>query len=164
MAKKNKKSTSKKPTLKDQIKSLNNDLESEKDKYLRLFAEFENFRKRTSKERIELFKTASKELMSALLPVLDDMDRAMKEFEKDSSVDYTGFKLIYNKFYDTLVSNGLSKIEVSVGTIFDAEKHEAITQIKAPSKKMVGKIIDVIENGYLIGDKILRYPKVVVGN
>ena len=120
MAEKNKKSTSKKPTLKDQIKSLNN--------------------------------------------VLDDMDRAMKEFEKDSSVDYTGFKLIYNKFYDTLVSNGLSKIEVSAGTIFDAEKHEAITQIKAPSKKMVGKIIDVVENGYLIGDKILRYPKVVVGN
>ena len=96
--------------------------------------------------------------------VLDDMDRAMKEFEKDNSVDYTGFKLIYNKFYDTLVSNGLSKIEVSAGTIFDAEKHEAITQIKAPSKKMVGKIIDVVENGYLIGDKILRYPKVVVGN
>ena len=164
MAEKNKKSTSKKPTLKDQIKSLNNDIESEKDKYLRLFAEFENFRKRTSKERIELFKTASKELMSALLPVLDDMERAMKEFEKDNSADYTGFKLIYNKFYDILVSNGLSKIEVSEGTIFDAEKHEAITQIKAPSKKMVGKIIDVVENGYLIGDKILRYPKVVVGN
>ena len=77
---------------------------------------------------------------------------------------HLGFKLIYNKFYDTLVSNGLSKIEVSEGTIFDAEKHEAITQIKAPSKKMVGKIIDVVENGYLIGDKILRYPKVVVGN
>ena len=95
MAEKNKKSTSKKPTLKDQIKSLNNDLESEKDKYLRLFAEFENFRKRTSKERIELFKTASKELMSALLPVLDDMDRAMKEFEKDSSVDYTCQKIKY---------------------------------------------------------------------
>ena len=164
MADKNKKSVSKKPTSRDQIKSLNNDIESEKDKYLRLFAEFENFRKRTSKERIELFKTASKELMSALLPVLDDMDRALKEFEKDNNVDYTGFKLIHNKFYDTLVSNGLSKIDVSAGTTFDAEKHEAITQIKAPSKKMVGKIIDVVENGYLIGDKILRYPKVVVGN
>ena len=89
MPEKNKKTVPKKPTLKDQIKSLNNDIESEKDKYLRLFAEFENFRKRTSKERIELFKTASKELMSALLPVLDDMDRALKEFEKDNNVDYT---------------------------------------------------------------------------
>ena len=95
MPEKNKKSSSKKPTLKDQIKSLNNEIESEKDKYLRLFAEFENFRKRTSKERIELFKTASKELMSALLPVLDDMDRALKEFEKDNNVDYTGYSMSY---------------------------------------------------------------------
>ena len=92
--------------------------------------------------------------MSALLPVLDDMERAMKEFEKDKTIDYTGFKLIYNKLNDTLVSNGLSKIEVSAGTIFDAEKHEAITQIKAPSKKMVGKIIDV--PGDLISESIKK--------
>ena len=137
----------------------------EKDKNLRLFAEFENFRKRTAKERLDLFKTASSELMSALLPITDDMDRALNEFKKSENDDLIkGFELIYNKFHDILKSNGLSIIEVKIGDVFDSEKHEAITQIKATDKKMIGKIVDVVETGYLLGEKILRYPRVVVAN
>ena len=166
MATKNKKSTkTKTPSLKDQVKSLNENLNDEKDKFLRLFAEFENFRKRTAKERLDLFKTASSELMSALLPITDDMYRALNEFKKSENDDLIkGFELIYNKFHDILKSNGLSVIEVKIGDVFDSEKHEAITQIKETDKKMVGKIVDVVETGYLLGEKILRYPKVVVAN
>ena len=130
-----------------------------------MFAEFENYRKRTAKERLELFKTASQELMTALLPIADDMDRALTEMKKSEDAEnLQGFELIYSKFNDILKAKGLTLIDVKIGDKFDSENHEAITQIKAPSKKMVGKIIDVVENGYLIGDKILRYPKVVVGN
>ena len=166
MSTKNKKSKkSKAPTLKDQVQSLNDELKDEKDKFLRLFAEFENFRKRTAKERLDLFKTASSELMTALLPVTDDMDRALNEFKKSKNDDLIqGFELMYNKFHDILKSNGLSIIDVKNGDVFDSEKHEAITQIKATDKKMVGKIVDVIETGYSIGEKIIRYPKVVVAN
>ena len=166
MAPKNKKSTKvKTPSLKDQIKSLNDELKEEKDKFLRLFAEFENFRKRTAKERLDLFKTASSELMTALLPITNDMDRALNEFKKSKNDELIkGYELIYNKFYDTLKSNGLTIIEVKIGDPFDSDKHEAITQIKASDKKMVGKIVDIIETGYSLGEKILRYPKVVVAN
>lgn len=166
MAPKNKKSTKvKTPSLKDQIKSLNDELKEEKDKFLRLFAEFENFRKRTAKERLDLFKTASSELMTALLPITNDMDRALNEFKKSKNDDLIkGYELIYNKFYDTLKSNGLTIIEVKIGDPFDSDKHEAITQIKASDKKMVGRIVDIIETGYSLGEKILRYPKVVVAN
>ena len=160
----NKKSTrSKSPSSKAQIESLKSELKNENDKYLRLFAEFENFRKRTTKERLELYKTASSELMQALLPVTDDMDRALIEFKKSKNEELIkGYELILNKFSDILKSNGLLRIVVNNGDVFDADKHEAITQIKAPNKKMTGKIVDVIESGYMIGDKILRYPKVVV--
>jgi len=166
MATKNKKSTKvKTPSLKDQIKSLNDELKEEKDKFLRLFAEFENFRKRTAKERLDLFKTASSELMTALLPITNDMDRALNEFKKSKNDELIkGYELIYNKFYDTLKSNGLTIIEVKIGDPFDSDKHEAITQIKASDKKMVGRIVDIIETGYSLGEKILRYPKVVVAN
>lgn len=166
MATNKKKSTkSKSPTLKDQIKSLNDNLNDEKDKFLRLFAEFENFRKRTAKERLDLFKTASSELMTSLLPIADDMDRALNEFKKSNDENLIkGFELIYNKFHDTLKSNGLQLIEVNKGDVFDSEKHEAITQIKASDKKMIGKIVDIVESGYVLGEKILRYPKVVVAN
>ncbi len=162
----NKKSTrSKSSSSKAQIESLKTELKNENDKYLRLFAEFENFRKRTTKERIELYKTASSELMCALLPVTDDMDRALIEFKKSKNEELIkGYELILNKFTDILKSNGLVRIVVNNGDVFDADKHEAITQIKAPNKKMTGKIVDVIESGYMIGDKILRYPKVVVAN
>ena len=166
MANSKKKSTKpKSPTLKNQIKSLNDELKDEKDKFLRLFAEFENFRKRTAKERLDLFKSASSELMTALIPVADDMDRAFNEFKKSENENLIkGFELIYNKLNDTLKANGLTVIVVNKGDVFDSEKHEAITQIKATDKKMVGKVVDVIETGYSLVEKILRYPKVVVAN
>lgn len=143
---------------------LKQDLNDQKDKYLRLFAEFENYKRRTSKERLELFKTASQELMQVMLPVLDDFDRALKEIKKsddDSLVE--GVELINNKFRETLKSKGLEPMAVKEGDTFDADIHEAVTQIPAPDKSMKGKIVDVVEKGYTLGDKIIRYPKVVTG-
>jgi molecular chaperone GrpE len=138
-------------------------LSQEKDRYLRLFAEFENYKRRTSKERIELFKTASHDVMVALLPVLDDFDRALKELEKSDDTLFQGVQLIRNKFFETLKQKGLRLIDIEPGTTFDADQHEAITQIPAPTEDMKGKIIDVIEKGYKLGEKIIRYPKVVIG-
>lgn len=159
------KKSKKKPTLKDQVNELNQQVSDEKDKFLRLFAEFENYRKRTSKERLELFKTASQELMIALLPISDDMDRALLEFKKSNNNDLIqGFELIYSKFNEILKSKGLSELKVKKGDKFDPESHEAITQIKAEKEKNKGKIVDVIEKGFLLGDKIIRYPKVIVAN
>lgn len=156
---------SKKPTLKSQIESLELSVKDQKDKFLRLFAEFENYKKRTSKERLDLYKTASQELMTALLPIVDDLNRASKEFEKSKEKSLIeGMSLIKNKFSDILKSQGLILVEVNNGDDFDAEIHEAITQIPAENDKMKGKIIDVIESGYKLGEKIIRYPKVVVGN
>ncbi len=140
-------------------------LAQEKDRYLRLFAEFENYKKRTSKERMDLFKTASQELMTAILPILDDLDRGIVEVKKVKDKEtLKGLELISNKLNGILNQKGLQKMNVKAGDVFDAEIHEAITQIPAPSKKMVGKIIDITEKGYQLGDKIIRYPKVVVGN
>jgi molecular chaperone GrpE len=159
------KKSKKKPTLKDQVNELNQQVTDEKDKFLRLFAEFENYRKRTSKERLELFKTASQELMVALLPISDDMDRALLEFKKSNNNDLIqGFELIYTKFNEILKSKGLNELKVKKGDKFDPESHEAITQIKAEKEKNKGKIVDVIEKGFLLGDKIIRYPKVIVAN
>lgn len=159
------KKSKKKPTLKDQVNELNQQVSDEKDKFLRLFAEFENYRKRTSKERLELFKTASQELMVALLPISDDMDRALLEFKKSNNNDLIqGFELIYTKFNEILKSKGLNELKVKKGDKFDPESHEAITQIKAEKEKNKGKIVDVIEKGFLLGDKIIRYPKVIVAN
>ena len=161
----NKSKSSKKPTLKSQLESLQNEIKEEKDKFLRLFAEFENYKKRTSKERLDLYKTASQELRTALLPIIDDLKRASAEFEKSKEKSLVeGFSLINNKFSDTLKSQGLVLIEVKKGDEFDAEIHEAITQIPAENDKMKGKIIDITEQGYKLGEKIIRYPKVVVGN
>jgi molecular chaperone GrpE len=140
-------------------------LAQEQDKFLRLFAEFENYKKRTSRERIELFKTANQELMSAILPILDDLERGIVEVKKVKDKEtLKGLELISSKLNSILNQKGLEKMKVKNGDTFDAEIHEAITQIPAPSKKMIGKIIDVTENGYQLGDKIIRYPKVVVGN
>jgi len=139
-------------------------IQKEKDKFLRLFAEFENYKKRTNKERIELFSTASQELMTSLLPVLDDFDRAEQEFTKNKENElFKGVSLIQNKFADTLKSKGLKLIEIKKGDVFNADDHEAVTQIPAPNDKLKGKIIDVIEKGYLLGEKVIRYPKVVIG-
>ena len=144
--------------------NLEDQLKEEKDKFLRLFAEFENYKRRTAKERIELFSTASEEVMVSLLPILDDFDRASAEIEKDNENEiFKGVLLIKNKLFDSLKSKGLALIEVNKGDEFSADDHEAVTQIPAPSKKMEGKIIDVIEKGYKLGEKVIRYPKVVIG-
>lgn len=156
---------SKQDDLQNQIDELTSNLEKEKNQFLRLFAEFENYKKRTSKERLELFKTASQEVVTALLPIVDDFERALTEMEKSENEDQTqGIKLIYNKLTDTLQNQGLVKMEVGQGDDFDAELHEAITQIPAPEDKLKGKIVDVVGTGYKLGEKIIRYPKVVVGN
>ena len=166
---KSKKSTAKKKIKQDdlqvKIDELTSSVEKEKDQFLRLFAEFENYKKRTSKERLELFKTASQEVVTALLPVLDDFERAIADIKKsDRNDQLLGIELIYNKLSDTLQNQGLTKMEVNKGDGFDAELHEAITQIPAPEEKLKGKVIDVVGTGYKLGEKIIRYPNVVVGN
>lgn len=144
---------------------LREDLAKEKDKFLRLFAEFENFKKRTSKERVEMFKTAGQEIMVSMLPVLDDFDRALKELAKSEDKEMLkGVELIRGKFSETLKAKGLEEVKAAQGDAFDAEIHDAITQIPAPDKKLKGKIVDVVEKGYKLGDRIIRHPKVVVGN
>ena len=158
---KNKKIKTKKSILEAELKE---DLQDEKEKYLRLFAEFENFKKRTLRERIELFKTANKEVMSALIPIMDDYDRAKSQINnKNSNEEIKGILLIFNKMNEILKSNGLSDIETSVGDTFDSEIHEAITQISVQENNQKGKVVDVIEKGYQLGEKIIRFPKVVVG-
>lgn len=143
---------------------LTQDLATEKDKYIRLFAEFENYKRRTSKERIELFKTANQEVLQAMLPVLDDFDRAMIEIAKsEDEVMLKGVELIHEKLKSTLTSKGLEQVELAVGDAFDADFAEAITQIPAPSDNLKGKIVDILEKGYKLGDKIIRFPKVVIG-
>ena len=144
---------------------LQDQLAAEKDKFMRLFAEFENYKKRTNKERLELFKTASEGVMLAMLPVLDDFERALMHIEEDKEAEELrkGVLLIYNKLLNTLEQKGLSKIEVNKGDTFDADDHEAVTQIPAPSEDLKGKIIDVVERGYKLGDKVIRFPKVVIG-
>lgn len=143
---------------------LQQEVDKHKDKYLRLFAEFENYKRRTSKERLELFKTASQELMQAMLPVLDDFDRALKEINKSKDKNLIeGVELINNKLRETLKSKGLEPMSVKEGDTFDGDIHEAVTQIPAPEESMKGKIVDVVERGYTLGDKIIRFPKVVTG-
>ena len=158
----NNKKTSKVATKKKSpsVKELNESLKLEKEKYVRLFAEFENYKRRTAKERIELFKTAGKDVLSSLVPVIEDFKRAISQEGSDS--DDKGINLIYNKFNETLKNQGLIEVEVNVGDIFDAEIHEAISQIPAQEDSQKGKIIDIIQGGYKIGDNIITYPKVVV--
>lgn len=143
---------------------LSEDLQNEKDKHLRLFAEFENYKKRTGRERIELFKTAGQEVVMAVLPVLDDFDRALKEFSEDlQDVHVQGMMLISNKLKENMKQKGLEVSQTIPGDVFNADNHEAVTQIPAPTDDMKGKIIDVLEKGYTLGGKIIRYPKVVIG-
>ena len=143
---------------------LQEELRNEKDKFLRLFAEFENYKRRTAKERIDLFKTANQEVLQAMLPVLDDFDRAWAQVSKsDDEALVTGVQLIHDKLISTLVFKCFEEVEVRAGDAFNADFAEAITQIPAPNDKLKGKIVDVIEKGYKLGDKIIRYKKVVIG-
>jgi molecular chaperone GrpE len=153
------------PATEQVLENFEEKYQTEKDRYLRLFAEFENYKKRTSKERVELFKTANRDVLSALLPIVDDFDRGIAEISKteEGSNLLQGMQLIYDKLTKTLDQKGLVAMEVNQGDVFDADRHEAVTQIPAPSPDLKGKIIDVIEKGYELGEKIIRYPKVVIG-
>jgi len=135
------------------------------DKYLRLYSEFDNFRKRTQKEKVELYKTAGEDVIKALLPVLDDFERAFKAMEESQDIEglKDGVKLIHDKLQNILNQKGLAAVESSIGKHFDVEKHEAITQISAPSDDEKGKVIDEVEKGYELNGKMIRYAKVVVG-
>ena len=140
------------------------ELLKEKDKFLRLFAEFENYKKRTAKERQELLKSAGQDVIQAMLPVLDDFDRALVEISKSEDENLLrGVELIHSKLLSTLRSKGLEQIPVAASDTFDSDIHEALTQTTAPTPELKGKIIDVVEKGYKLGEKIIRYPKVVVG-
>lgn len=139
-------------------------LAEEKDRYIRLFAEFENFKKRTQKEKMEFYQYASQDLIVSMLNVLDDFERAIKEMEKSEHTEQLeGIKLIYNKFKNTLIEKGLTPVEVSVGDAFNVDFHEAVTQIPAPSPELKGKVVDILETGYRLHDRVIRFAKVVIG-
>lgn len=151
----------------DEMSKLRDELAESKDKYLRLYSEFDNYRRRTAKEKLDLVQTANEDLIAALIPILDDFERAEKSFdEKEADVKSVkeGVDLIYNKFKKVLKQKGLSPMENKVGMSFDPDFHEAITQIPAPKKSLKGKVVDVIEKGYMIKEKVVRYAKVVTGN
>jgi len=135
------------------------------DKYLRLYSEFDNYRKRTNKEKLELLKSASEEVIISLLPILDDFDRAIQAMNNDDASEETikGLELIRNKFFNTLSQKGLQPMD-SVGKEFNTDYNEAITNIPAPTEDMIGKVVDVIEKGYLLNGKVIRFAKVVVGS
>ncbi len=151
----------------DELTKLQDELAESKDKYLRLYSEFDNFRRRTAKERLELVQTANEDLMAALIPVLDDFERAEKSFEeKDTDIKAVkdGVSLIHTKFRKTLEQKGLVGMKGEIGMDFDPDFHEAITQIPAPKKNLKGKVVDIIEKGYLLKEKVVRFAKVVIGN
>ncbi len=151
----------------NELDQLREQIDNEKNKFLRLFAEFENFKKRTQKERIDLFKTANQEVLQVMLPVCDDFERALVNIQKVENVDQgiiEGIELIQNKLTTTLEGKGLAKIKVETGSDFDTDFHEAITQIPAPSEDLKGKVVDVVETGYTLNEKVIRFAKVVVGN
>jgi molecular chaperone GrpE len=141
------------------------EVEAMNDKYLRLYSEFENFRRRTQKEKLELYKTAGEDIFKSLLPVMDDFERAKKSIDDGGDLESLkqGVDLIYNKMLNVFRANGAKPMESSVGKEFDSEIHEAVTQIPAPSKKEKGKVMDEIEKGYTLNDKVIRFAKVVVG-
>lgn len=152
-------------TEEDELSAAKKELEESKDKYLRLYSEFENFRRRTAKERLELIKTAGEDVLGSLIPVVDDFERAKKSIdglEVEASVK-EGVDLIYNKLIKVLDQKGLKAMEVEKGHDFNPELHEAVTQFPAPDESLKGKVIDVLEKGYVLGDKVIRFAKVVTG-
>ena len=147
-----------------ELQKLQAEIGEQKDKFIRLYSEFENFRRRTAKEKLEMIQSANEQLIKTLLPVADDFERAEKSFKAKDDKDLEGFFLIYNKFKKTLDQAGVKVMELKPGSEFDAELHEAITQIPVEDDAMKGKIVDVVENGYLLNDKVIRHAKVVVGS
>ncbi len=148
-----------------EVERLQAELQEAKDKYLRLYSEFENFRRRTAREKLEMINTASEGIIVSLLPVMDDFERAQKALEesKDHKASKEGFELIYNKFKNILTQKGLKPMEDKEGTEFNTEFHEAISQMHVEKKKLKGKIIDVVEKGYFLDEKVIRFAKVVIG-
>ena len=164
MNKKSKTTNNKTVKKKSNSKSLKNDLLETKDKYLRLYSEFENYRRRTTKEKVEMINSANKELISLLLPVIDDFERAIKLTSKENlKTSIEGFELIFQKLNSLLEKQGVKKMEIKTGDDFDPDFHEAITKI-ASKKNLKDKIVDVIENGYILDDKVIRFAKVVTGS
>ena len=153
--------SNKKDSTPKKIKELEEIIDESKDKYLRLAAEYDNYRKRTSEEKLEATDNGKKIILKSIIPILDDFERAEKANQKSNTND--GFLLIQQKLIDNLKKEGLKKIESSVGKEFDINKHEAITQIPAPKKKLKGKIVDEIESGYTLNEKVIRFTKVVIG-
>lgn len=151
-------------SLSGEDEQLKEELQTQKDKYLRLFAEFDNFKKRSARENIELRQTAGKEIITSLLDVLDDMDRAERQLQSAGNIDQVkdGIQLVFSKLRNTLQSRGLKPMQ-SIGTDFDVEKHEAITEVPVQDEKQKGKVIDEVQKGYYLNDKIIRFAKVVVG-
>lgn len=149
-------------SIEEQLKA---QLEESKDQYLRLMAEFENFKKRTRTERLELIKTANADAIKSMITVLDDFDRAQKAIEQSSDVAAIkdGLNLVHHKLKTTLVSQGLKELENTIGKEFDTDLHEAVTNIPAPTEELKGKVVDELEKGYLLNDKVIRFAKVVVG-
>ncbi len=147
-----------------EIERLQSDLQEQKDKYLRLMAEFDNFRRRTAKERLELIQTAGKDVIVSLLDVLDDCDRAEKQINATEDVKQIkeGVTLVFGKMRSSIQSKGVKEMK-SVHEEFDVEKHEAITEIPAPTEDLKGKVIDEVQKGYYLNDKLIRFAKVVVG-
>ncbi len=161
----NKKNTPKNTKAKkaDKISDVKNELKESKEKYLRIYSEFENYRRRTSKEKLEMIEVSNQELIKDILPVIDDFERALKAIKSEQKDDFEGFNLISQKLNTILEKYNLIKMEVNKEDVFDLELHEAITNTPA-SKKLKGKIVDIIEEGYLIGEKIIRHAKVVIGS
>lgn len=145
------------------ILKLQNELGEQKDKFIRLYSEFENFRRRTAKEKLEMIQSANEQLLKKLLPVADDFERAEKSYKDKDNKDFEGFLLIINKFRKTLEQAGIKVMDVSSGAEFNADLHEAITQIPVSNPELSGKVVDVVESGYLLNDKVVRHAKVVVG-
>jgi len=152
------------PKIQSELKKFQEDLADAKDKYLRLYSEFENFRRRTAKEKLEMISSANEQVITSLLPILDDFERAEKAFQGTESKELEGFLLIYNKFKKIIEQAGVKPMELQAGSEFNADIHDAITQLPTPDEKLKGKVVDVIEKGYLLGEKVVRHAKVIVGS
>jgi molecular chaperone GrpE len=148
----------------DPIKKLQDELAEAKDKFVRMYAEFENHRRRTAKEKLEMIQSANEQLIKTLLPIADDFERAEKSFKDKNDKESEGFFLIQNKFKKILEQNGVKAMEFTKQNDFNPDLHEAITQIPVPDEKLKGKVVDVVEKGYLLNDKVIRFAKVIIGN
>jgi molecular chaperone GrpE len=148
----------------DPLKKFQDELAEAKDKYVRLYAEFENHRRRTAREKLDMIQGANEVLLKSLLPVMDDFERAEKSFKDKNDKEAEGFFIIHNKFKKVLDQSGIKVMETKTGDEFNPDLHEAITSIPVPDPKLAGKIVDVVEKGYLLGEKVVRFAKVVTGS